>query len=227
MLPARSAAQTKMDGYSRHHSCGSRDGETDSGGSAAESERPPPSSHADPISVEVLDGQRFVRLPAARLAEAVRTVCRLAGVASAEISVAVVDNARIHDLNRRFLGHDHPTDVISFTYATHPVGPAEGMRGSGDEAVADVPARGCAVEGEIIVSGQMAAERAAEFGWRPEDELLLYVVHGMWHVCGLDDRTERERAAMRRLERRALERLQVAWPEASGRAAQTDGEGTR
>ncbi len=152
-------------------------------------------------------------------------MCRLAGVASAEISLSVVDNARIHELNRRFLQHDYPTDVLSFVYASRPAeSDARGGRVAGTPAAAFVvPATGHHLEGEIIVSGEMAAQRAHEFGWTAQEELLLYVVHGAWHLCGLDDATAEEKTVMRNLERRALEELGVRRPTFQERSAEADG----
>ena len=69
---------------------------------------------------------------------------------------------------RRHLGHDWPTDVISF-----------GLSEPGDPTLA----------GELVVSAEMAAATAREAGADPSAELALYVVHGLLHLCGLDDRT--------------------------------------
>jgi probable rRNA maturation factor len=115
------------------------------------------------------------------------------GVATAEISVAIVDNATIHDLNRRYLEHDFETDVLSFLLESSPepgfAPGAPGPRGAGRR-----------IEGEIILSGEMAARRAGEFLWSPHDETVLYLVHGLLHLVGYDDLTEAERRIMRERE---------------------------
>ena len=54
--------------------------------------------------------------------------------------------------------------------------------------------------GELVVSAEMAAATAAEIGVDPRDELALYVVHGLLHLCGYDDLSEAGAAAMRRRE---------------------------
>lgn len=212
-----------MHRYETHRSALPPDGDAESAG-ASDAERPPPAADSGGISVDLLDDQSAVRVPETRLIEAVRTVCRLAGVTSAEISVSVVDNARIHQLNRRFLQHDYPTDVLSFAYAVQPARPQNHDRRTPPSPEGVVPATGCHLEGEIIVSGEMAAERAAEFGWAAEEELLLYVVHGTWHLCGLDDATAEQKSVMRNLERRALEELGIRWADAPNSPARTDGE---
>jgi probable rRNA maturation factor len=121
-----------------------------------------------------------------RLAAAVRLALADAGCSSATVSVAVVDDATIHRINRQFLEHDYPTDVLSFVLE----GPPH-------------------LEGEIIASLETARREAAEVGWSPDDELLLYAVHGALHLAGLRDKEPAESAAMRAAERAILKRLGV------------------
>src|SRR6476620_2412132 len=49
-----------------------------------------------------------------RLKKAVRAILDDAGISSADISIGIVTDERMHELNRRFLDHDYPTDVLSF-----------------------------------------------------------------------------------------------------------------
>jgi probable rRNA maturation factor len=117
-----------------------------------------------------------------RIQTVVRSILLEAGVTTAEISIAVVDDPTIHDLNRRFLEHDYATDVLSF------------VLDSDDQRL----------EGEVIVSADTAWRRASEFDWDGEDELLLYVVHGTLHLVGFDDHDSCSRQQMREAERRHL-----------------------
>lgn len=107
------------------------------------------------------------------------------GRAQAAVSIALVDNAAIHEINRRHLGHDWPTDVISFVLSDHD-----------DSELA----------GELVVSAEMAEQTAREAGADPTAELALYVVHGLLHLCGFDDTTEAGAAAMRKREGEVLAR---------------------
>ena len=101
--------------------------------------------------------------------------------------MAVVDDHTIRELNQRHLNHDYATDVLSF--------PLEQAAG--------------ALEGEVIVSADMALATAPEYGWSAEDELLLYVIHGTLHLVGCDDKRPAERRAMRNREKAYLARLGV------------------
>lgn len=145
------------------------------------------------ISVSVVDEQSHVRLPRARIVEAVRTALESGGVRRARMTVAVIDDAHIRRLNRRFLNHDEPTDVLSF-----PMG--RSRRG---------------VEGEIVVSAERAAAAAEQYGWTPEEELLLYIIHGALHLAGFDDAAPRQQSQMRRQEALCLKRLGISMPSAA------------
>ena len=122
-------------------------------------------------------------------------------VAQATISLAFVDNATIHDLNRRHLSHDYETDVLSFLLDCEQVRTAE--------STLPRPGDGKALDGEVVVSAEMAAQRAAEFGWNPHDELSLYIVHGLLHLAGYDDSTSAERSRMQQREREVLMQLGI------------------
>ncbi len=127
------------------------------------------------FEIDVANQQTTLAVDTDQVRQAVETVLRQASVGRARISVAVVDDPTIHDLNRQFLDHDFPTDVLSFP-----------LEQSHDY-----------LEGEVVVSADAAQAEAAEFGWSGHDELLLYVVHGTLHLVGFDDTTARRRTAMR------------------------------
>jgi probable rRNA maturation factor len=143
---------------------------------------PPPSAYRVDVANET-----DASIDAARLAAAVQIVLADAACAAATVSVAIVDDATIHRLNRQFLEHDYTTDVLSFTLAEPPQ-----------------------LEGEIIASIDTARREAAEAGWTTDDELLLYAVHGALHLVGHDDHDPSDAAAMRAAEQSVLARLGVA-----------------
>jgi probable rRNA maturation factor len=138
------------------------------------------------IAVEVSDTQSHLKVDHEAVARLVRGALRAEGVARASVSVALVDDAAIHEINRRHLGHDWPTDVISFP-----------LSDPGDPALA----------GELVVSAETAASTARQAGVSARDELALYLVHGLLHLCGHDDSTAGDRDAMRRREGEILAHL--------------------
>ena len=107
-----------------------------------------------------------------------------------ELGLLVVDDARIQALNRDYLGHDWPTDVIAF-----------GLE-DGDPDFARPP-DGVRYLGDVVVSYPRAVDQAAEQGYaeRPARELACLVVHGVLHLLGYDDQTAAGRdEMMRRME---------------------------
>ncbi|MGI9468851.1 MAG: rRNA maturation RNase YbeY, partial [Rubripirellula sp.] len=122
-----------------------------------------------------------------RLRDACTAATSLRDFHQGEIGIRVTTDAAIHQINRDHLGHDYPTDVISFAYA------------------ANRPH----IEGELVVSVDTAAERANELGWSVDHELLLYVVHGTLHITGMDDHEPKDRLAMRCAEREIMLQLGV------------------
>jgi probable rRNA maturation factor len=124
----------------------------------------------------------------ATLKDAARTVLEGEGVKNAKVVLAFIDNAHIHRLNKQYLDHDEPTDVLTFPYSKP---------------------KAAKLEGEIVIGFEIAAEYAADRGHDVALELILYVVHGCLHLCGYDDRTEKLSKAMRVKEREYLAKLKL------------------
>jgi len=143
--------------------------------------------------IAITNAQDILKIDAEFLEQVTRQTLSAERVGEAEISIALVDNATIHDLNVRHLQHDEPTDVLSFLLDCRPPEAAEQPDDVGKQ-----------IEGEVVLSVEMAVQRAAEFGWTPHDELLLYLVHGLLHLCGYDDLSEAQREEMRSRERTNL-----------------------
>ncbi|QDV44159.1 Endoribonuclease YbeY [Stieleria neptunia] len=125
-----------------------------------------------------------------RMTDAVRAAAALRGFRRGQIGVRITDDVTIHEINARHLSHDYPTDVISFPYS-------------------DDPDR---IEGELVASVETAQQNAAEVGWEIANEVLLYVIHGVLHIGGMDDSEADERAMMRRAEREVLSHLGIQTP---------------
>ncbi|XZE55610.1 rRNA maturation RNase YbeY [Planctomycetaceae bacterium SH139] len=115
------------------------------------------------------------------------------GGGAACIEVAIVDDPCIREVNRRHLGHDWETDVISFP----------------EEAVTSPLLSVKMVAGELLVSWETACREAVETGWPPLTELSLYCIHGTLHLTGMDDLETTGRHAMRRAEQQMLSHLRL------------------
>lgn len=142
------------------------------------------------FEIEFANRQRHWQPDEQRLVAAARTVLGEQQVTRATISLAVVDDPTIHALNRQYLQHDYPTDVLSFRLDDDPNH----------------------LNGEVVVSADTAARQAVDYGWRPDDELLLYVIHGILHLVGYDDKDLEDREMMRQQERHFLARFGLKPP---------------
>jgi probable rRNA maturation factor len=91
-------------------------------------------------------------------------------------TVLITDDRELRRLNRQFLGHEYPTDVLSFPSAS-----------SGEL-------------GDIAISVDRAAAQAVEFGHKVNDEVGILMLHGVLHLLGLDH--ERDKGVMKRAEKK-------------------------
>jgi probable rRNA maturation factor len=154
---------------------------------------------ADEQATQPVDTERWQGLAAAVLeAEGVQGEC--------ELSVLFVDEATIADLNRRFMGNDGPTDVLSFPIdgEANPPGRWPDNGGPGpdrlDDDLDDLPL----LLGDVVICPQVAHANAPSHAGSYDDELALLVVHGILHLIGLDHADEAGRKAMQARERELL-----------------------
>jgi probable rRNA maturation factor len=116
------------------------------------------------------------------------------GLARAEVSVLLTDDAAVHELNFRYRGYDKPTDVLSFAQRDQrtdaPPPPA-------------LPGQPLLL-GDVIISVDTAARQAETLGVTLEQELALLTVHGILHLLGYEDETEEGAERMRVREREIL-----------------------
>jgi len=81
----------------------------------------------------------------------------------------------IKDYNKKYLGHDYATDIITFH---------------------DVNENG-ETEGELLMSAETIKENAGRFNTEPDVELMRVVIHGVLHLCGYKDKTKKQKVQMR------------------------------
>lgn len=125
-----------------------------------------------------------------------------------EMGLVVTDDAEIHDLNRQYLGHDYPTDVISFTADEEAAGPPlDRPAASGPPAPAAPDALDANVRfvhppgwprylGDVVISYETAAAQAPEYGHSAAAEVDVLLAHGILHLLGYDDHADPDRHEM-------------------------------
>src|SRR5262245_54229517 len=136
--------------------------------------------------VSIASPQETVPIERRRFREVAQAVLDGEGVRDYEISLAFVDNATIHALNKRYLDHDEPTDVLSF-----PLSEPSAKK----------------LSGELVIGAEVALAQAQDRGHDVQAELALCVIHGLLHLCGFDDKSEQRALEMRDRERHYLREL--------------------
>ncbi len=113
------------------------------------------------------------------------------------ISLTLVNDAAIREMNRTHRGKDAATDVLSF--------PLDPQESSGDED----PER---LLGDVVISVDTARRQAAEYDALLQAELYRLLIHGVLHVLGHDHEESHEREVMTREERRLAAAIELPWP---------------
>ena len=101
-----------------------------------------------------------------------------------DINIILCDDPSILEINNQFLGHDYYTDIITFDYTEENV-----------------------INGELYISIDTVRANAQEYGQSFPDELHRVIIHGILHLCGLDDHCDEDIKEMREAENFSLEKL--------------------
>ena len=128
-----------------------------------------------------------ISMPAIRKREMsawIKAVAQKYGRRVGDIGYMFVSDEKILEVNRQYLGHDYYTDIITFDYD-------EGDR----------------INGDIVISLDTVATNAEQYGKTYEDELHRVIIHGILHLCGINDKGPGEREIMEAAENEALAML--------------------
>ena len=125
------------------------------------------------------------------LEQAVNEAIHLSGGSEeAEVSLMLVDDQRIHELNREYRGVDRPTDVLSFALQDETDEPDSEFE---DDML-----------GDIVISVERAREQAGDYGHSFEREIVYLAVHGTLHLLGYDHEEESDKQEMRSKEEEVM-----------------------
>lgn len=111
----------------------------------------------------------------------IRAVAKSYGRRVGEVGYMFVNDDKILEVNREYLGHNYYTDVITFDYDEDDV-----------------------VSGDVVISLDTVASNAHLFNKTYEDELYRVIIHGILHLCGINDKGPGEREQMEAAENKAL-----------------------
>jgi probable rRNA maturation factor len=144
--------------------------------------------------LEFINRQRTTRLNVRRLKPIAEAALAELGVAGWDLTFSFVGARKMAALNQIHLGHEGPTDVITFDYSER--GARDAERGTGNT-----------LQGEIFICLAVAMAQAREFRTTWPAETVRYLVHALLHLCGYDDLQPAARREMKRHENRLVGRL--------------------
>ena len=116
-----------------------------------------------------------------RITQWVERVAESYGMRVGDIAYIFCNDDRILEVNRQYLSHDYYTDIITFDYSTPHT-----------------------ISGDIFISLDTVKSNAEMLGTDPQRELHRVVIHGILHLCGINDKGPGEREIMEAAEEKAL-----------------------
>ena len=111
----------------------------------------------------------------------IKIVANLMDKKVGDIGYLFVNDDKILEVNKKYLQHDYYTDIITFDYTNNNV-----------------------ISGDIFISIDTVKTNSKKFNKTFEDELHRVIIHGVLHLCGLDDKSPIERKKMETWENRSL-----------------------
>ena len=123
----------------------------------------------------------FPKIKRRETANWIKTVAKSYGKQTGDISYLFCDDEKILEVNRQYLEHDFYTDIITFDY-------------SEDDRIS----------GDIFISLDTVLSNSVQYNTGYEEELYRVIIHGVLHLCGLNDKSETEYQQMKEAENKAL-----------------------
>lgn len=130
------------------------------------------------------DGIRMPDIRKRKVTAWIKAVAASYGKKVGEIGYMFVNDEKILEVNREYLGHDYYTDIITFDY---------------DE--------GDTLNGDLVISLDTVRSNAQQLGKDYSEELHRVIIHGILHLCGINDKGPGEREVMEAAEDKALSML--------------------
>ena len=127
------------------------------------------------------EGVSFPKIGRRETTQWIRQVAATYGKKIGEVGYLFCSDAKILEVNKEYLGHDYYTDIITFDYV-----------------------EGDMLNGDIVISLDTVRSNAEKYGKDYDEELHRVIIHGILHLCGINDKGKGEREIMEAAEDRAL-----------------------
>lgn len=128
-----------------------------------------------------------IKLPDIKKKETSRWIEKVASLYNksiGDVNYIFCDDDKIIEVNRKFLDHDFYTDIITFDYSEDSI-----------------------ISGDIFISLDTVLSNSQKYNTEYKEELMRVIIHGILHLCDIDDRTDTEELEMRKAEENALKIL--------------------
>jgi probable rRNA maturation factor len=160
------------------------------------------------MRIWISNRQRKVIINQASLKRKAAKILNALGWSKGDLSLTLVSDRAMARLNRETFGRSGPTNVIAFPLDA-PGGPANvpasiGPAGRGPGGAGPAP-----VLGEVVISVETTRRQAAETGWRWQELLDFFLIHGILHLLGYDHEAPESE---RRMTEKAWELLRLLYP---------------
>lgn|SRR5690606_1579618 len=123
----------------------------------------------------------FPKIKKRETANWIKSVAKSYGKQTGDISYLFCTDEKILEVNRQYLQHDFYTDIITFDYS-----------------------EGNHISGDIFISLDTVLSNSIQYDTDFEEELYRVIIHGVLHLCGINDKSEAESKQMKEAEERAL-----------------------
>lgn len=130
------------------------------------------------------EGVDMPKISATHIKAWVNEVAQSYGKKAGEINYIFCSDEKILEVNRQYLQHDYYTDIITFDYT-----------------------EGQTIAGDLFISLDTVRTNAKKFNSTYEEELHRTIIHGILHLCGINDKGPGEREVMEQEENKALKKL--------------------
>ena len=127
------------------------------------------------------DGVKMPKIKKRETSAWIKSVAQSYGKKVGDIAYIFCDDEKILEVNRQYLQHDYYTDIITFDYT-----------------------EGNTIGGDLFISLDTVKSNSEEQGTTYEEELHRVIIHGILHLCGINDKGEGEREQMEAAENKAL-----------------------
>ncbi|WP_036879293.1 rRNA maturation RNase YbeY [Xylanibacter oryzae] len=131
-----------------------------------------------------VDGVKMPKIKKRDTSAWIKAVAASYGRKIGELGYMFVDDNKILEVNKEYLGHDYFTDIITFDYDEEDV-----------------------INGDIVISLDTVRSNSEQQNTAYDDELHRVIIHGILHLCGINDKGPGEREIMEAAENKALSLL--------------------